>query len=93
MASNENLQDAFHSGKFREDLYHRFNEFAINIPALRNRKEDIPLFAEFFLQKRNKELGKQIEGFDSEAIEGLHINRHIVPPFYIPEIPYSLILP
>jgi len=70
VASNENLQDAFHSGKFREDLYHRFNEFAINIPALRNRKEDIPIFAEFFLQKSNKELGKQIEEFDSAVIEG-----------------------
>src|SRR6187431_3485033 len=64
VASNENLQDAYRAGKFREDLYHRFNEFSINLPALRNRKEDIPLFADFFLDKTNKELGKDIEGFD-----------------------------
>jgi two-component system response regulator HydG len=69
VASNESLQEAFHSGKFREDLYHRFNEFTINIPDLRNRREDIPLFAEFFLQKSNKELGKKIEEFDSEVID------------------------
>lgn len=69
VASNDSLQDVYHNGKFREDLYHRFNEFTINIPALRNRKEDIPLFAEFFLDESNKELGKQIEGFESEVIE------------------------
>jgi two-component system response regulator HydG len=69
VASNDSLQDAFQSGKFREDLYHRFNEFTINIPALRNRKEDIPLFADFFLQESNKEIGKQVEGFEPEVIE------------------------
>ncbi|MEO5647905.1 MAG: sigma-54 dependent transcriptional regulator [Chitinophagaceae bacterium] len=69
VASNENLQDAYRKGKFREDLYHRFNEFSINLPALRNRKEDIPLFADFFLDKTNKELGKYIEGFDDDVRE------------------------
>jgi two-component system response regulator HydG len=69
VASNENLQDAYKKGKFREDLYHRFNEFSINIPALRNRKEDISLFADFFLQKINKELGKSIQGFSEEAMQ------------------------
>lgn len=69
VASNESLQEAFQKGRFREDLYHRFNEFTINIPALRNRKEDIPLFAEFFLNESNKELGKQVQGFDPEVIE------------------------
>lgn len=68
VASNENLQDAYHKGKFREDLYHRFNEFSINLPPLRQRKEDIPLFAAFFLDKTNKELNKNVEGFDDEVM-------------------------
>ncbi|MEJ7674576.1 MAG: sigma 54-interacting transcriptional regulator [Chitinophagaceae bacterium] len=58
VASNENLQDAYRKGKFREDLYHRFNEFSINLPPLRNRKVDIPLFADFFLIKQIKSLIK-----------------------------------
>src|SRR5688572_27620369 len=69
VASNENLQDAYRKGKFREDLYHRFNEFAINLPPLRNRKVDIPLFADFFLDKTNKELGKDIEGYEDDVME------------------------
>jgi two-component system, NtrC family, response regulator HydG len=69
VASNENLQDAYRSGKFREDLYHRFNEFAIHIPPLRNRKEDIPLFADFFLRKTSGELNKHIDGFEEEVMQ------------------------
>jgi two-component system response regulator HydG len=69
VASNENLQDAYQKGKFREDLYHRFNEFSINLPPLRNRKQDIPPFAEFFLQKTNEELGKNIAGFEEDVIQ------------------------
>ncbi len=69
VASNENLQDAYRKGKFREDLYHRFNEFSINLPPLRNRKVDIPLFAEFFLDKTNKELNKNIEGYEDDVQE------------------------
>jgi two-component system response regulator HydG len=69
VASNENLQDLYKKGKFREDLYHRFNEFSINLPTLRNRKEDIPLFAEFFLAKTNGELNKDIKMFDDEVME------------------------
>ncbi len=69
VASNENLQDAYRKGKFREDLYHRFNEFSIILPALRGRKEDIPLFADFFLQKAIGELGKDIEGFEPEVVQ------------------------
>jgi two-component system response regulator HydG len=68
VASNENLQEAYRKGKFREDLYHRFNEFSIIVPPLRNRKEDIPLFADFFLQKAIGELNKDIEGFDAEVV-------------------------
>ncbi len=69
VASNENLQDAYRKGKFREDLYHRFNEFSIIIPPLRNRKDDIPLFADFFLQKAIGELAKDIEGFEPEVVK------------------------
>lgn len=68
VASNENLQQAYRKGKFREDLYHRFNEFSINLPPLRNRKKDIPLFADFFLQKSMAELNKPMDGFDNEVM-------------------------
>lgn len=69
IASNENLPEAIRKGKFREDLYHRFNEFNINVPPLRDRGEDIMLFANFFLDKTNKELDKKITGFSDEVIE------------------------
>ncbi len=69
VASNENLQESYRKGKFREDLYHRFNEFSINLPTLRERKKDIPLFAEFFLQKAQEELGREIDGFEDEVLE------------------------
>jgi two-component system response regulator HydG len=68
VASNENLQDAYRKGKFREDLYHRFNEFSINLPPLRERKKDIPLFANFFLEKAKAELGRNIDEFDDEVM-------------------------
>ena len=69
VASNENLKEAYNAGKFREDLYHRFNEFSIHIPALRNRTADIPLFAKFFLEQTNAELNKTIEGFEEEVMQ------------------------
>jgi len=69
VASNENLQEAYRRGKFREDLYHRFNEFSINLPPLRNRKEDIRLFADFFLNKTMKELNKEIKGFEDDVLQ------------------------
>ena len=69
VASNENLQDAYRKGKFREDLYHRFNEFSINLPSLRSRKDDILLFAEFFLAKTNIELEKEVIGFEDNVLE------------------------
>ncbi len=68
IASNENLKEAYLRGQFREDLYHRFNEFTLDIPALRNRQDDLMEFASFFLQQANEELGKNIEGFDEELI-------------------------
>ena len=69
VATNENLQEAYKQGKFREDLYHRFNEFSIQLPPLRERREDIPLFADFFLQRTNKELEKKLEGFTDEVMK------------------------
>jgi len=69
VASNENLQDAYRKGKFREDLYHRFNEFSIDLAPLRMRQKDIMAFADFFLRKANEELKKSIEGFDPEVQE------------------------
>jgi two-component system response regulator HydG len=69
VASNENLKEAYQKGKFREDLYHRFNEFSISIPPLRERKEDIALFADFFLKQVCTELNKQLDGFDEEVMQ------------------------
>jgi len=69
VASNERLSDAGRSGKFREDLYHRFNEFSIDLPALRQRKEDIPLFANQFLQETARQLDKSIRGFSPEVLQ------------------------
>jgi two-component system response regulator HydG len=69
VASNESLQDGYRKGKFREDLYHRFNEFSINLPPLRSRKEDILPFANFFLAKTNAELGKDVAGFNDDVLE------------------------
>ncbi len=67
VASNENLWNSTLKGKFREDLYHRFNEFSINLPPLRERKSDIMVFARHFLNITNTELGKNIQGFSEEV--------------------------
>ena len=69
VASNERLLDSARNGKFREDLYYRFNEFTIEVPALRNRTDDLLLFAEKFLESTNNELGKKVAGFSKEVIE------------------------
>jgi two-component system, NtrC family, response regulator HydG len=69
VASNENLKEAYMAGKFREDLYHRFNEFSIHIPPLRNRQADIPLFAKFFLEQTTQELNKKIDGFEDDVMQ------------------------
>lgn len=68
-ATNEDLKAAIKSGAFREDLYHRINEFTIYMPHLCERGEDIPLFANFFLDQANRELEKPVPGFLSEAME------------------------
>lgn len=66
-ATNEDLQKAQENGDFRNDLYHRLNEFQINLPALRERKADIMLFAGFFLDQANKYLKKSVQGFDKDV--------------------------
>ena len=67
VASNEKLWDAARNGKFREDLYHRFNEFSIEVPPLRERQKDIMLFARHFLALTNTELEKNVKGFSKEV--------------------------
>jgi len=69
IATNENLQEGIQKGKFREDLYHRFNEFSIYIPPLRERGSDIMLLAEHFLRLANHELGRNVTSFSTEVIE------------------------
>lgn len=68
-ATNEDLKASIKSGAFREDLYHRINEFTIYMPHLCERGEDIPLFANFFLDQANRELEKPVPGFLPEAME------------------------
>ena len=74
-ATNENLEQAIEKGTFREDLYHRINEFTLRMPDLKERKEDILLFANFFLDQANKELDKHLIGFDAKASQAL-MNYH-----------------
>lgn len=67
-ATNEDLREAVKKGDFREDLYHRINEFSIHSPSLVERNEDLMLFADFFLEKANQELQKDVLGFSPEVI-------------------------
>lgn len=68
-ATNENLREAVKEGTFREDLFHRINEFSIDSPALRERTEDIMIFADHFLDQSNEELNKSIEGFSPNVVD------------------------
>lgn len=70
-ATNENLTEAIAKGDFREDLYHRINEFTLRMPALKERQEDILLFANFFLDQANRELERDLTGFDFSACNAL----------------------
>lgn len=70
-ATNENLPLAIERGEFREDLYHRINEFTLRMPALHERGRDILLFADFFLQQANEELERHIMGFEPKAVESM----------------------
>lgn len=70
-ATNENLAEAVADGGFREDLYHRINEFTIYMPKLSERGTDLFLFADLFVRHANEELDREVEGFDSAAAEML----------------------
>ena len=68
-ATNEDLSEAVKRGEFREDLYHRLNEFCIHVPRLSERKEDIMIFANYFLEQANTELDRDVERFDRNVID------------------------
>ena len=70
-ATNRVLEDMVKTGEFREDLYYRLNVILIRAPSLREKKEDIPLLAEFFLKKYNEKLIKDIQGISDEAMASL----------------------
>ena len=71
VATNQDLLEMAAGGTFRKDLYYRLSEFTIQVPALRERKEDIPYLAKRFLDLANIELKKLITGFSDEAVEAL----------------------
>ena len=68
-ATNEDLREAVKNGDFREDLYHRINEFSIQSPSLTDRGEDLMVFADYFLEKANQQLNKEIIGFSPEVVD------------------------
>jgi len=68
-ATNEDLNEAVKRGDFREDLYHRLNEFSIKAPRLSERKQDIMMFANHFLAQANDDLEKEVGGFDQEVTD------------------------
>lgn len=68
-ATNDDLKLSVKNGSFREDLFHRLNEFSMYIPPLRERKEDLDLFISHFIAQANSELSKQVKGFSGEAMQ------------------------
>jgi transcriptional regulator with GAF, ATPase, and Fis domain len=70
-ATNIDLEKAVSAGKFREDLYYRLNVIPIHIPALRERKSDIPLLLSHFLDLYGRSKGRSLSGFSSEALDSL----------------------
>ena len=68
-ATNEDLLKAVEVGDFREDLYHRLNEFFIKVPSLQERRDDLILYADFFLENANEQLNKSIIGFSAEVLK------------------------
>ncbi len=70
-ATNKNLKEEIEKGKFREDLYHRLSVILIQVPALNDRKEDIPLLTEYFAQKIAEEQGMPVKAFSKTAFEEL----------------------
>lgn len=74
-ATNENLEQAIEEGRFRQDLFHRINEFAIEVPPLRDRLEDFDELMAFFIKQANEELGKNVKGISSAASQRLKSQR------------------
>ena len=74
-ATNEDLEKAIEKGSFRQDLYHRINEFSIEVPPLRDRIEDLEEFAYHFLAQANEELGKDVKNITKDALENLKQHR------------------
>lgn len=70
-ATNKDLEGEVRKGSFREDLYWRLAVLSIHLPALRERKADIPLLCEYFIQKYNREIGKEVKGVSEQALEHL----------------------
>ena len=70
-ATNRNLQEVVRSGAFRSDLFYRLNVFPLEVPALRERREDIPLLVNFFLGRFSKSVGKKIRGLSQKSMERL----------------------
>ncbi len=70
-ATNKNLEEEVKEGRFREDLYYRLNVVSVEVPPLRERKEDIPLLISAFLGRFNEENGKTVKGFDAKAKSAL----------------------
>ncbi|HNU58926.1 MAG TPA: sigma 54-interacting transcriptional regulator, partial [Aquaticitalea sp.] len=66
--TNKNLEKLVEKGDFREDLYHRLNEFSIKVPSLYQRHDDLILYADFFLEQANKQLNKAVIGFSPEVL-------------------------
>lgn len=74
-ATNQNLEQRIAEGKFRADLYYRLRGVTINVPPLRERREDIPELAHYFLFQFNKEFGLNVQGFDPETVSILRLYR------------------
>ncbi len=70
-ATNEDLSDAVASGQFRADLYYRLSAFPVRIPALRERREDIPLFVNYFLERHSEWHGKPLQGLSDRGMDSL----------------------
>lgn len=68
-ATNKDLTESIKTGEFRTDLFYRLNVISINVPPLRERKDDIPLLLEYFLRIFNKKFNRQIEGFEKDALD------------------------
>ncbi|MCG2757693.1 MAG: sigma-54 dependent transcriptional regulator, partial [Desulfobacteraceae bacterium] len=75
VATNINLSEAIKIGRFRDDLFHRLNEFHIDLPSLRERKEDLPILTKYFLDEANRDLNRKVEGFSGEVMR-FFLNYH-----------------